>query len=199
MRPAVDATLTMLPPFSRRYGRAAWQMRKVPVRLTARMRCQSSKEASTVWANLPMPATLHTVFGAPSWATTSFIDVATDSGSLTSVRTAIALPPAALISSTVSWAPSSEMSRAATFPPSPAISSAVARPSPEPAPVTTATRPPKRPPSGIRASVCDDPSASQTRHGGELLQFALDVAAARLHGELCGASLFHRHHAVREV
>src|SRR5947209_7374252 len=78
MMPAVEATLTMLPPFSRRWGRAAWHIRKVPVRLTAMMRCQSSKEASTVWANLPMPATLHTTRGGPTWDAMSFIVVAHD-------------------------------------------------------------------------------------------------------------------------
>src|SRR6266700_95783 len=54
------------------------------------MRCQSSKDASTVWANLPMPATLHTARGGPSWETMSFIVVATESGSLTSEGNAVA-------------------------------------------------------------------------------------------------------------
>src|SRR5438270_639459 len=220
MSPAVEATFTMLPPFSSRYGRAAWHIRKVPVRLTARMRCQSSNDASMVWANLPMPATLHTVLGTPSWATTSFIDVATESGSLTSVRTAMAWPPAALISSTVSSAPASEMSRAATRPPSPAISWAVACPSPEAAPVTTATRPPNRPPSLMSLRVYVTPrqlfrpaleeiavetrqlfprDAGEARHRGELAQLVLDVAAAGLHGELGCPALLHHGHAVGQL
>src|SRR4051794_11543661 len=94
------------------------------------------------------------------------------------------------------------MSRAATLPPSPAISWAVARPTPDAAPVTTATRPPNRPPSAIGASVCDDPSAFQareTRHRRELPELALDVTAGGLDGELGGAGLFHGCHAVGKV
>src|SRR4051794_14402537 len=201
MSPAVDATLTMLPPFSNRCGRAAWLMRKVPVRFTAMIRCQSSKLASTVCANLPMPATLQTTLGGPSWETISFIVAATESGSLTSEGSATAVPPPAVISSTTFCSGSAAMSRAATLPPSPAITSAVAFPTPDAAPVTTATRPPNRPPSAMPGSVCEGASGSQSReprHRRERAQFARDVRTGGLEHELGGAGLLHPGHALRE-
>ncbi len=49
MRPAFDATFTIAPPPSRRKGKAAWQTRNVPLRLTPMMRCQSANGISCEW------------------------------------------------------------------------------------------------------------------------------------------------------
>ena len=46
-------------------GRAALAMRNVPVRFTARIRSQRSRGISAVWANVPIPATLHSTLGRP--------------------------------------------------------------------------------------------------------------------------------------
>src|SRR5262249_42618559 len=66
---------------------------------------------------------------------------ATSGSSETSARTDVAVPPAAFTSATVSSARSASMSAQTTRAPSPAKRSAPARPTPEPAPVTTATFP----------------------------------------------------------
>ena len=87
MSPEVDATLTMLPPStSSRWGRAALDMMKVPVRFTARIRSQVASGMSVVWAKVPMPATLHRTPGRPRAEATPLTVSLTCPSSVTSQR-----------------------------------------------------------------------------------------------------------------
>ena len=104
---------------------------------------QPLSDCSGVWANPPMPAMLHRFViwpsCSPAWATAA----ATDCSSVTSQRNAMARPPASAASVLISVATNSiasvATSRQATAAPSAANRRAVARPMPEPAPVTSAT------------------------------------------------------------
>ncbi len=87
------------------------------------------------------PALLCTTSMPPYSAAAAANIASSERGSVTSVRTNIAVPPASWIMPTVSLPPASSMSATTTDAPSAANASAVARPIPEPAPVTTATFP----------------------------------------------------------
>jgi hypothetical protein len=86
MRPAFEAMLTMLPPPSRKCGSAAWHMRKVPVRLTAMIFCQSSNGMSCELANLPIPAQLTSTEGRPRSFAAPSTAARAEPGSETSTR-----------------------------------------------------------------------------------------------------------------
>ncbi len=145
MTPAVETVFTMAPPCSSMPGSTARHMRKVPVRLTAMILSQPLRDWSGVWANPPMPAMLHRLVIGPSSSSARATTPATAFSSVTSQRSAMARPPAPAASSLISAATvsmaSAATSRQATAPPSAARRRAVARPMPEPAPVTSATRP----------------------------------------------------------
>ena len=143
--PAVDTVLTMAPPCSIRPGSAARHIRNVPVRLTAMIWSHPLRDCSGVWANPPMPATLHRLVMWPSSSRACETAPATASSAVTSHSSAMARPPASvasrLISAATASTASAARSRQATAAPSAARRRAVARPMPDPAPVTTATRP----------------------------------------------------------
>src|SRR6266545_5755493 len=77
----------------------------------------------------------------PNSATVRVVASSTSAASATLARIATARPPVATILAVVSSAASARRSTTATAAPSSANSSAAARPMPEPAPVTSATRP----------------------------------------------------------
>ena len=84
--PATEAMLTMQPVDSRRAGTAAWDRRKVPVRLTSMIRRQSSGSTSVIAAALPIPATLARMSSRPWVSTTWATAAAHEPSSVTSHR-----------------------------------------------------------------------------------------------------------------
>src|SRR3954451_17975353 len=110
----------------------------MPSRFTPITRCQSSTVVCSISAAWPMPALLWSTSTRPSSSNTCAANASTDSGSVTSTTCAFALPP---ISRATASAASRFTSATCTFAPSFAKSSALARPIPEPAPVTTTTLP----------------------------------------------------------
>ena len=142
--PADDTVLTMAPPCSSMAGRTARHMRNVPVRLTAMISSHRLSDSSVVWEKEPIPAMLQRLVMMPSSSVLRATDVATACSSVTSHCRARALPPLSAASSFIfsaTAATASSMSRQATAAPSAARRRAVARPMPDAAPVTTATRP----------------------------------------------------------
>src|SRR3954468_1277019 len=110
----------------------------MPSRFTPITRCQSSTVVCSISAAWPMPALLWSTSTRPSSSNTREANASTASGSVTSTTCAFALPP---ISRVTASADSPFTSATCTFAPSFANSSALARPIPEPAPVTTTTLP----------------------------------------------------------
>ena len=99
-----------------------------------------------------------------------------DSGSVTSVGTAIARPPVDPISDATSLRGSGRRPDTTTANPSPARASAAARPTPVPPPVTTATFA-ASPSALIRSSPsCPDPTADCIAEGGRLPRSGTDSA-----------------------
>src|SRR6185369_7282564 len=122
-----------------------------------------SKLATTLGDRNTVPALLTRISRLSQTVRKRVYIFSTARPSATSAGTPIARPPAAVISSTTLCAASSRMSLIATIAPSRANSSAIARPIPEPAPVTRATLPSSvMPLSSIRLhveQVVDEPSA----------------------------------------
>src|SRR6478609_6554237 len=87
------------------------------------------------------PALLWSTSSRPNCSTAAATSAPHCSASETSVCCAIASPPAPWISATVAAAPSSSTSPTTTWAPAAASATALARPSPEPPPVTIATLP----------------------------------------------------------
>ena len=115
MIPAFDAMFTIVPPPSSRCGSVYRHMRNVPVRFTPMMAAQCSGVSSSVRANPPIPAEFTSSCGRPRSLATASTHAWTDAGSLTSAPYARAVPPAAVMSSTVACAVSAARSTTATF------------------------------------------------------------------------------------
>src|SRR5436190_1600470 len=113
------------------------------MRLTPSTRCHSSRLVSSTAPAWPMPALLCSTSTPLSAANTASAKASTAAGSLTSTAWAVARPPPASMCETASETLSWSRSAAWTVAPSRPRRSAVERPIPEPAPVTTATCPAK--------------------------------------------------------
>src|SRR6266702_1541821 len=115
---------------------ACWAHRKAPVRLVSTTRCQSARSISSAWAAGPnRPALFTSRSRRPQRSRTASKSAATDGGEVTSAGTTSALSAAFA----VSVSSSSRRPASATCQPAPSRVLAIVRPSPEPAPVTTAT------------------------------------------------------------
>jgi hypothetical protein len=126
---------------ARRAGRAARVMRAGPWRLTSSTRSQSSPSIDSNGAVTSVPALLTRTSRAPYRSTAAATAWAASSGRVTSSSTADASPPSPSIAATVPAAPSTATSAAITRIPEAASRMEVARPRPEPAPVTRTTLP----------------------------------------------------------
>src|SRR5688572_7546746 len=142
-RPRMDAILMMLPPLpAATMARApACATRQAPSRLVFMTLCQSSSVSSMEGLVCAMPALFTTMSGAPTAFATAANAASTDAGSVTSIATAIALPPAPPISPTSLSRRSVRRAQAATVAPSASSRRAKLSPSPLEAPVTRATLP----------------------------------------------------------
>src|SRR6266571_4399831 len=162
--PATEAMLTIAPrPRSSMMRSAARVHAKVPKRWTSSMRRHSASsmrlvtpserrappmiawKACSVCArsrgeSSPMPALLARMSTVPHSRTTRAKSASTCALSATSVGTPMAVPPSARISAATRSALSRFRSATATCAPSAAKRRAIARPIPDPPPVTTATR-----------------------------------------------------------
>src|SRR5436190_1222681 len=137
-----DEMLTIRPqPSSSISGTTAWQQLNVPVRLTSRMRFQSSRLIFRNGSNPWRPALFTRIVGRPRRARTSATPASICCRSVTSTVNPIDVPPAASILAAVSSAELPSRSNTATAAPSVASRSLMARPIPEPPPVTIAVRP----------------------------------------------------------
>ena len=139
MNPAVELTITIVPaPDASSEPRSAWVTRRVPSTFTSNIHCQSSiLPSSTVSRPWAPPALLTSRVIGPALSAAA-LSAATDSSEVTSQTTAVAVPPAAVISVTSLSRRSAR--RAATITAKPAAASwrAVAAPIPLEAPVTIA-------------------------------------------------------------
>src|SRR6266851_6595052 len=127
---------------------ACWAHKKAPVRLVSTTCCQSARLISSTWAAGPnRPALFTSRSRRPQRCRTASKSAATDDGEVTSAGTtsadsagqpgfAVSALAAALA---VSASDSSRRPASATCQPAPSRVLAMLRPSPEPAPVTTAT------------------------------------------------------------
>ncbi len=142
-RPASEAVLTITPlPAASMCGSTARVSRKGAVRLTRMTRSHSaSLTSASADIRSMIPALLTSTSTPPKRSTAVATTASTTDCSLRSPVTATAMPPASLISSTTARTPSALRSAATTRSPWAAKVSAVARPMPEPAPVTMTPRP----------------------------------------------------------
>src|SRR5258706_70045 len=99
----------------------------------------SDRSWGCMW--LPMPALLIRMPSPPKAVSEASNSATISAGSRVSHLVEMAVPPAAVIIAAVSAAVSAFRSETATFAPARERPLAIARPSPDPAPVTTATRP----------------------------------------------------------
>src|SRR5215213_6857333 len=134
---------------------AACRHQTTPNTLTSNIRARSSRVISRRVLTCAMPAFATITSTLPSSRAARSTSANTASRSVTSAGTAIALPPAPVISSATPSAVDLSRSFTATVCPSRASLSAIARPMPRPAPVTTAVvtvspRPAGAPPSRQR-------------------------------------------------
>src|SRR6266581_46389 len=117
---------------------ACWAHRKAPVRLVSTTRCQSARSISSAWAAGPnSPALFTSRSSRPHRSRTASKSAATDGGEVTSAGTTSAVPSGA--SFAVSVSSSERRPASATCQPASSRLLAMTRPSPELAPVTTAT------------------------------------------------------------
>src|SRR6266581_4461966 len=117
---------------------ACWAQRKTPVRLVSTTRCQSARSISSACAAGPnRPALFTSRSSRPQRSFTASKSAATDGGEVTSAGTTSAAPSGA--SFAVSLSSSSRRPASATCQPASSRLLAMTRPSPELAPVTTAT------------------------------------------------------------
>src|SRR5208337_2100080 len=158
--------------WSRIARNAALAHRNMPSRLTAatRRHCSNVRSPKLVLGTLP-PALLKSASSRPASACTRANRLATESGSLTSARTAIGLPPVAIPA--VSSSASARRPASATVQPAPSNASAAARPTPLPAPVTTATL-------AIAASSPEPPHPRTRTRGGKALLGVVHLVAQHL-------------------
>src|SRR6266516_7589305 len=117
---------------------ACWAHRKTPVRLVSTTRCQSARSISSACAAGPnSPALFTSRSSRPQRSFTASKSAATDGGEVTSAGTTRAAPSGA--SFAVSASSSERRPASATCQPASSRLLAMTRPSPELAPVTTAT------------------------------------------------------------
>src|ERR1041385_32484 len=126
------------------YGTPYLQNRKTERRLTASTLSQSSSVSSSIGLNVIMAASLTTTWIFPHLSTAVLIAACTSAEFETSAFAKILSPPASLIILTVSLPCSSFRSTTTTRAPSAARRSQVARPMPDPPPLTTQTLSVKR-------------------------------------------------------
>src|SRR5829696_1359296 len=125
-----------------RCGTAWWMVRYVPRRFTAMVASHSSGCSSSMGAQTPlMPALANTMSRRPKARTVSSTALCISSELATSATSGSALPPARSMSAAASRISDSVWLRTPTRAPSRAKRTAVARPMPDPAPVTSATLP----------------------------------------------------------
>jgi hypothetical protein len=108
---------------------------KTPVRLTAIRRSHSASSISSKRAERPIPAAFTRMSRRPNARTAAATEARTAGMAATSQTAASAVPPARRMVATVPPRPSWFTSTPNTLAPSAAKSCAVARPSPDPAPV----------------------------------------------------------------
>ena len=143
---------------------ACWAHRNAPVRLVSTACRQSATEiSSTAPAGPKMPALLTSRSTRPHRLPAAANSAATESGTVTSVSTGSAAPAAGAVA-TVSCSAAQRRPAAATCQPAASRARVMDRPSPDPAPVTTATpvvaiRPPRSGPGHTAAH----PSCPVTR------------------------------------
>ena len=144
--PSSDAVRMIEPPPARcNAGMPNFASRNVPPRFTSMVVRQTSSVVSGAEAACITPALAYSTLTDPNALSAATISSRTSSGSVTSQGTKTASPPAPWISSTTSLPSASRRDAATTFAPSAANRMAPARPSPDVAPVITATLPVSRP------------------------------------------------------
>src|SRR6266540_1258746 len=160
-RPTTEDRLMIRAP-SERCGRASRVTRNTAVRFVARIASQDESSRSESGVGPPRPALLTRTSIRPHFSTTAEIIRAIAGASVTSAAIAIAPPPDASISRAIRWHESSLLAARATRAPSCAKRREIASPIPREAPVTRATFPSSRWPSGTTV-----PSlAGDARKGG---------------------------------
>src|SRR6266508_3831198 len=178
----MEPILMILPPARAiMTGATARARRNMEVRFVASTRSHSSSVTSTVFFSSVMPALLTRMSTGPSVVPTSRTAASISAARVTSSRKPPARLPGRRISSAVFSAWSIERAQQATSAPAAPSASAMARPIPRLAPVTSATRPFKENQSGM-----------STRPSRVRLELVLDELAeailldltARGHGEL---------------
>src|SRR5215831_8608179 len=157
---------------------ACWAHRKAPLRLVSTTWLQSAQEiSSTAPAGPNTPALLTSRSTRPHRRSTAANSPATDSGTVMSAGTASADPAGQAPDATLSRRASSRRPAAATRHPADSRARAMHRPSPDPAPVTTAT-----PVLAIRHLAWGVPSLGGRRMGrldrGDAYSHARDPASA---------------------
>src|SRR5262245_25729826 len=152
--------LMMRPPLFCRISsrRAAWHPNQTPVKSTPITRAHSASVLSTAGVRTDWtPALLTMTSSGPNSVTARLTSASTSARRVTSVAAYAARPPACRITSAVGIAPSAGRSRTSpivTAAPSRARASAMARPSPDVPPVTTATRPASRASRDVSSAIC---------------------------------------------
>ena len=144
VRPASETMVMMRPHFwSIMRGSAAWVQCMTPYRFTCRYGSQDSGVVATNGSSDPKPETpaFPALFTKISTPPASRITEPTAAGSVTSNTADRARPPASVISCTASAARWSRRSLTRTSAPAAASACAMPRPTPWPAPVTSAVRP----------------------------------------------------------
>lgn len=136
---AAEAMFTRWPPVPRS---AIWvpnsrQPRTTPSRLTPTIRCQSSSVCASNGPTIAIPALLTTTSGTPTSVRTQSAKRSMSAAADTSTCRACAVPPRAAISSQTDVAAARSRSATTILAPLAANPSAIARPMPLPAPVTT--------------------------------------------------------------
>src|ERR1700688_409199 len=154
---------------------AARQPLNTPLRLTASTRSSASSSRSTTGDWAMMPAMLAMTSSVPKLDTASSTSESTSPGTVTSTPRASARAPASSSCPAVVTAPPVSMSAHSTAAPAAPSSTAVARPMPDAAPVTTATRPARS--KGTRASGFT--TASRLVHGGDAPVYGAGQAPGR--------------------
>ncbi len=141
-RPAIDAMLRIDPrPAASITRPAAWENRKLPVRLVSSTLVQSGRAISSAGAPQEVPALLTRKSIRPNRSIVAATVASTLSGSFTSQASARTSAPPARSSSAACSHRGSLRAHKTRRAPASASPSAICRPSPTEPPVTTATRP----------------------------------------------------------
>src|SRR6266545_4450855 len=142
---------------------------KTPIRFTSTIRRNSSGARSRAGLRMLMPGTLKAMSIRPSPAAASPAIASTLDQSVTSTRIAVARRPSSRAVLAVDSTPPRSMSATATSAPKCASPSAIARPMPPAAPVTSAVRPRRSNSDAIRSRVplVEGQKASRVESSGE--------------------------------